>query len=447
MIKEALEKVKKETAGELMAAVFIGGTEKITEKEDLSAFLGIPVIMKSDAQAGLEEAIRRFQPSLVIDLSDEPVVGYEERFRFASRLLFTGIAYKGADFSFEPPVFKNASSKPSLSIIGTGKRVGKTAVSAYLARLLKEKGFSPAVVAMGRGGPEKPVVLKGESIKFTPKYLLEASRAGKHAASDYFEDALVSQITTVGCRRCGGGMAGAVYTSNVLDGAAEANSLEEQLIIYEGSGAALPPVKTDRCILIIGSAQPTNYISHYFGPYRLLLSDLVILTMCEEPITGPEKIKALREAVKEIKPEIKVIPTIFRPRPLEAIEGERVFVAMTVQPEMKEKLSLYLEKEFNCRVTGFSHQLSNRRLLRKDIEASTGKASLLLTELKAAAVDVVTELGLEKGLRVAYLDNVPQAIEGELDQELVSLANEAVEEFSTESTLSLSKGSNNIKHI
>ena len=40
--------------------------------------------------------------------------------------------------------------------------------------------------------------------------LLELSRAGRHAASDHLETAALTGLPTVGCRRCGGGLAGAV---------------------------------------------------------------------------------------------------------------------------------------------------------------------------------------------------------------------------------------------
>src|SRR5947209_14330738 len=46
---------------------------------------------------------------------------------------------------------------PSLSIAGTGKRVGKTAVAGYVARLLAEDR-DVVVVAMGRGGPADPEI-------------------------------------------------------------------------------------------------------------------------------------------------------------------------------------------------------------------------------------------------------------------------------------------------
>ena len=58
---------------------------------------------------------------------------------------------------------------------------------------------------MGRGGPAEPVVVESPP---SVEDLLALSRAGAHAASDYLEGAALAGVTTVGCRRCGGGLAG-----------------------------------------------------------------------------------------------------------------------------------------------------------------------------------------------------------------------------------------------
>ena len=95
---------------------------------------------------------------VVVDLSDEPVLGPAERFRWISRALAAGIAYVGADFRFDPPAFA-PFELPSIAVIGTGKRVGKTAVTAHLARLLARE-HDVLVVAMGRGGPPEPELVE-----------------------------------------------------------------------------------------------------------------------------------------------------------------------------------------------------------------------------------------------------------------------------------------------
>ncbi len=422
VIQQGLDRVASDPAFELVAAVFIGGTEKVTDSTNLDGF-GVPVILESDPLAGIAKAIDQHKPAVFIDLSDEPVVGYKERFEFACRILKADISYKGSDFLFEPPIFEDIVHKPSISIIGTGKRTGKTAVSAYICRELKTEGFHPCVVAMGRGGPAEPEVIQGSEIKLTPEYLLSLSRQGRHAASDHYEDALMSRVTTVGCRRCGGGMAGQVYVSNVADGARIADGLPEEFIVFEGSGAAIPPIRTDATVVIAGAGQPEDYILGNFGPYRLSLAGLAVLTMCEEPLASADKVARLTEGIKAAVPGIKVVQTVFRPKPLDDIAGRRVFVATTAPAGVGGIMRDYLAAEYGCEVVGISHHLSNRPLLQADL-AAAAPADVIMTELKAAAVDVVTGYGLDNGLDVVYMDNSPVTVggDGELRDMLLQTA-------------------------
>ena len=60
-------------------------------------------------------------------------------------------------------------------------------------------------------------------LEINAEFLLEQSEKGVHAASDHWEDALMSRILTIGCRRCGGGMSGEVFLTNMKKGAKLAN--------------------------------------------------------------------------------------------------------------------------------------------------------------------------------------------------------------------------------
>ena len=85
--------------------------------------------------------------------------------------------------------------------------------------------------------------------------LLALSRAGRPAASDHLEDAALAGVVTVGARRCGGGLAGRPLPRR--RGAARlAASLEPDLVLLEGSGAAIPPVEAARRILVAGQPGP-----------------------------------------------------------------------------------------------------------------------------------------------------------------------------------------------
>src|SRR5438552_2245783 len=78
-------------------------------------------------------AVRELEPEVVVDLSDEPVLGPARRFRVASRVLAAGVSYVGADFRFDPPELEPFTI-PSIAVYADGKRVGKTAVSGHVAR-------------------------------------------------------------------------------------------------------------------------------------------------------------------------------------------------------------------------------------------------------------------------------------------------------------------------
>src|SRR5205085_1282049 len=123
---------------------------------------GVPVTAAADPESALGELvglIRATGAQRVLDLSDEPVLGYTQRCRMASVALWAGATYVGADFSFTPPDRSLRPAAPSVAVIGTGKRTGKTAIAGMAARIWREAGLRPVIVAMGRGGPPEPEVI------------------------------------------------------------------------------------------------------------------------------------------------------------------------------------------------------------------------------------------------------------------------------------------------
>jgi cyclic 2,3-diphosphoglycerate synthase len=419
VVLDAMRSVQNSLGAEGVAAAFLGGTEKIKAGTDY----GVPLVKGSDPVSAVESALSRYEVDVVVDLSDEPVIGYKERMKIASLALYAGARYLGSDFELQPPDLRPASTKPSLAVIGTGKRVGKTAVSGYLARLLANEGFDPGVVSMGRGGPPRPEVIEGHKLEVGSEYLLEALARGAHAASDYYETAALSRVTTVGCRRCGGGLAGEPFVSNVLEGAGIANKLDTRVTVFDGSGAAMPPVQVESRVLVVGAHQDPEYIVGFLGTYRLLLSDLVLLTMSEEPMASLEKVDGLVKAIGEVRPDLPVIPTVFRPRPVGKIEGLRVGYVSTAPPAVLDTLSRHLEDHYGCKVVAASGSLSDRARLVEDLDEMFG-VEAYLTEIKAAAVDVVTRRGSEEGKPVLYCDNDP--VGDGLDSRLLALARGAI---------------------
>jgi cyclic 2,3-diphosphoglycerate synthase len=393
---------------DVAGAVLLGGTEKLRGGEDY----GVPVF------ATLEEAFDAVAPEIVVDLSDEPVVDPPRRFRIASRALARGVSYVGADFRFDPVRFE-PFELPALAVIGTGKRVGKTAVAGHVARLLS-RDREVVVVAMGRGGPRDPVVMDRE-----PEVgeLLELSRSGGHAASDYLEGAAFASVVTVGSRRAGGGLAGAPFYSNVAAAAQVAASLSPDLVVFEGSGAAIPPVEAGRRVLVVGASQDAETVVGYLGAYRVLLSDLVVLTGCEEPLAGADRVARLRRAIAEVDSAIPIVETIFRPRPVADVSGRRVAYFSTAPAAAHARLREHLKREHGAEIVHVSGNLSRRPELRADLASLEARsAELYLVELKAAAIDVVAETAAERGVPVVLCDNEVRTVDGEsLDERVLDL--------------------------
>ena len=309
---------------EFVAVRFVGGTEKLRGAPDY----GVPVV---DGVPDVDVAI---------DLTDE------RRPEVIADFLAAGISVVGADFRFDPPPL-HAFELPSIAVIGTGKRVGKTAVTTHVTQLLA-RDRSVVCVAMGRGGPAEPELVTTPP---TIEELVARSRAGQHAASDYLELAVLAGVPTIGCRRAGGGIAGAPFVSNVLEGARLAASLEPDVVVFDGSGAAIPPVATTARILIGRE------------PFRERISDLVLDEL------------------------------VLRLTPTEPLVG-RVAV-FTAAPAATD----HLEAD----VVHVSHNLARRDLLRGELERI--EADTYLVELKAAAIDVVAEHALANGVRIVIAGN------------------------------------------
>jgi cyclic 2,3-diphosphoglycerate synthetase len=361
---------------DVVGAWLAGGTEKLRGDADYG------VALLRELEDGFAQA------EVVVDLSDEPVLSPPDRFLLASRALAAGLRYEGADFRFDAPRYA-PFPLPSLAVIGTGKRVGKTAVTGHVARLLA-RDRDVVVVAMGRGGPAQPVVAE---VPPTLEALLELSRGGEHAASDYLETAALARVVTIGCRRAGGGLAGAVTASNVLEGADLAAEREPDVVVFDGSGAAIPPVETDARILVSGMGHdPTAYLN----AYRVLVSDVVVL------VGGGEA-----EPIRRLK-DIPVVQAELRLRPAEPLAGRRVavFTAGAAPTE-------HLDGE----IVAVSRNLADRERLREDVARTD--ADVFLVEMKAAAIDVVAEVAAQRGVEVVFADN--EVIAPGLDDAILSL--------------------------
>jgi len=380
-----------------VGVVWCGGEEKVPGEvlADPAEHYGI----EFDPGEPREDALRRLAAGAhaVVDLADEPIVPARVKLRLASLALHLGLSYETATESFEPPRYERVEfAGRGVAVIGTGKRTGKTAVACHLAGVLGERGRRPAIVSMGRGGPPEPVVAGPD---LTLENLETLAAAGRHAASDYLEDAVIARVPSVGCRRVGGSLAGVPFETNMVAGARMAAALENiDTLILEGSGACVPPVEADATVCIVGD--PADAIEA-LGPYRLLRADLVL---------------AMREAPPELT-ELSPAPVVqvrLQPEPAEPLpDGARVAFFSTGAGDL-DGLDPVV-----C-----SRNLAKRSALAEDLaRAERECCDVYLTELKAAAIDTVALHARRAGARVVFVRNRVVADDGaDLDERLFSLA-------------------------
>jgi cyclic 2,3-diphosphoglycerate synthetase len=368
---------------DLAGVVFCGGEEKLGPGS-LEEHYGMQV------ERDVEEGLRRLAPGAdaVVDLADEPVVPASRKLRLAALALSLGLAYEAPGARLKPPRYEPLDfDGPKLAVIATGKRTGKTAVAGHWASLLRDLGADPVIVCMGRGGPAEPSLAETAP---SLDDLIATAESGSHAASDYLEDAVIAGVRTVGCRRVGGGFAGAPFESNVPDGAALAVSLGPGAIVFEGSGACIPPVEVDRTVCILGAGPPEP-----FAEYRLARGDLVLAAEgAPDPPAG-------------------ALPFSLRAEPVEDVQADaRVAVFTTGGTEVHGVPEPVV----------VSTNLARRAALSADLDrAAADGAGVYLTELKAAAIDTVAPRARAEGARVVFIRNRPIGI----DDALVNLYRDA----------------------
>jgi cyclic 2,3-diphosphoglycerate synthetase len=174
----------------------------------------------------------------------------------------------------------------------------------------------------------------------------------------------------------------------VSEGARLAVARRPDVVIFDGSGTAIPPIAADRRVLVVG---PGHDLQAYFNLYRVLISDLVVAVGCE--VEG-------------------AVSATLRLRPLAPLVG-RVAVFTAGATDVA-----HLEAD----IVHVSPNLGDRAALEAELKGL--EADTYLVEIKAAAIDVVAEHALSRGRQVVAAAN--DVVAPGLDDELVALAPEVV---------------------
>ncbi len=392
-VRDALDRLH--AARGVAGVVFCGGEEKVSPRAlgDAPVHYGHEVLSGMAPEDGIRELVTGTGAAgarAVVDLADEPVLDPIARLRLAALTLHLGLSYEAPGMRLSPPPYASVPfDGPTLAVIGTGKRSGKTAVAGHWAGLLRAGGADPAIVCMGRGGPAEPQVAHAG---IGVEELIAISDRGGHAASDYLEGAALAGVTTVGCRRVGGGLAGEPGQSNMVEATAVAAGIASGALILEGSGSCIPPVAADRTVCVIGHQSIDG-----LDRYRVLRADLCLTW---HTVDSP-------------------CPTVrfeLRPEPAEPLPENARVAVFTTGAERCEGVEPVVS----------SRNLSRRAPLCQDLDRAAAEGcDVYLTELKAAAVDTVVPRARREGARVIFLRNRPVGLDGDLDAELVRLWRDA----------------------
>jgi cyclic 2,3-diphosphoglycerate synthetase len=207
---------------------------------------------------------------------------------------------------------------------------------------------------------------------------------------------VIAGVTTVGCRRVGGGLVGEPFESNVPAGARLAASLAPDALIFEGSGSCIPPVEADATVCIVGHDADVSGLAMYS-----LLRSRLALVMGDRPLYGfPCPALRCRLEIEAVEPLPETARAAFFTTGAPAVDLLEPVVVSTA--------------------------LARRGELERDLErAAAERCDVYLTELKAAAIDTVALRAEQEGARVIFLRNRPVALDGDLDAELLDLHDHA----------------------
>jgi cyclic 2,3-diphosphoglycerate synthase len=197
-------------------------------------------------------------------------------------------------------------------------------------------------------------------------------------------------------------------------------------VVVEGSGAALPPVAVDRTMCVTSAARAAADALSHLGPVRLLRSQLLVVLGASA--LGPAEREMLVDRLAEWTPRDSIVLCDLEPEPAQQLpEDARVACFTTASPGAEAGHREALARR-GVTTRRWSGNLARRRDLERDVEeALRDGCDVFLTELKAAAVEIVATRAVQAQARVVFLRNRPVAAAGEsLDDRLLRLADTGV---------------------
>jgi len=249
-------------------------------------------------------------PQLVDELGVELVVlsysdlTYEEVMEKASQALALG-----ADFMLlGPKSTMLKSSRKVVAVTATKTGAGKSTVSRYVVRFLRQMGLKPVVVRhpMPYGVLEKQAVQRFERLEDLEHYRCTVEER------EEFEPHL----------RMGTVVYAGVDYGEVVRRAGE----EADVIVWDGGNNDFPFLAPDLHITVVDATRSTSQFKTYPGKVNLLMADVVVINKADK--AERRQLDELSKAVQSINPHAEIVYTASQlfVENVEGLKGRRVCV-------------------------------------------------------------------------------------------------------------------------
>lgn len=213
----------------------------------------------------------------------------------------------GADFAFlGAGSTMLASSKPVISVCAVRTGSGKSGVTRFISRALKERGRQPVVI---RHPMPYGDLVKQAAQRFASYEDMIRADCTIEEMEEY--EPLVSDGVTV--------FAGVDY-SQILSNAEK----EADIIIWDGGNNDLPFIKPDLEIVVADPLRPGHEVSYFPGEANARRADCLIINKADS--AGIEAIRIVEANLSALNPTAKIIKTASVVKADPVISGKKVLV-------------------------------------------------------------------------------------------------------------------------
>ncbi len=194
----------------------------------------------------------------------------------------------------------------SISICGVRTGVGKSPVTRYIARLLRERGFKPIIVRhpMPYGDLAGSIVQRFASLKDLDDYKCSVEER------EDIEPHIRAGFT--------------VYTGVDYGRVLNYAEREGDFIIWDGGNNDFPFYETDLNIVVVDGLRPDHIVEYYPSEVNFRRADIIVITKTD--ISPKENIKRIYDHAAVLNPKAEIVEGVLAKKgePELSLKGKKV---------------------------------------------------------------------------------------------------------------------------